>query len=202
MDAFITGVVAGYGIAIPVGAIAILIVEIGLRRGFQPAFSAGAGAATADFLYAGLAVLGGTTLASAVESIGSSLRIVSALVLVVIALLGLARTRRPVEPAPADPPTGDLGRTYARILGLTLINPTTVVYFAALVIGLGVAEGMSAGDGALFVTGAFLASLSWQTVLATVGAMAGRRLPAGAQTLLSVLGNLLILAFAVVILLS
>jgi hypothetical protein len=45
MEAFITGVVAGYGIAIPVGAIAILIVEVGLKHGFRPAFFAGAGAA-------------------------------------------------------------------------------------------------------------------------------------------------------------
>ena len=40
-----------------VGAIAILIVDMGLRRGFPAAFMAGAGAATADFIYALLAVL-------------------------------------------------------------------------------------------------------------------------------------------------
>ena len=35
IPAFVAGVVAGYGIAIPVGAIAVLIVETGLRRGFR-----------------------------------------------------------------------------------------------------------------------------------------------------------------------
>ena len=59
MNAFWEGVLAGYGIAIPVGAIAILIVDMGLRRGFPPAFMAGAGAATADFIYALLAVIAG-----------------------------------------------------------------------------------------------------------------------------------------------
>ena len=39
--ALVAGVVAGYGIAIPVGAIAILIVETGLRRGFRLAAAAG-----------------------------------------------------------------------------------------------------------------------------------------------------------------
>ena len=72
MDAFMTGVAAGYGIAIPVGAIAILIMDVGIRRGFAPAFSAGAGAATADLLYVALAVLGGATLAATVESIGAA----------------------------------------------------------------------------------------------------------------------------------
>jgi len=55
MTPFWEGVLAGYGIAIPVGAIAVLIVDMGLRRGFGFGLMAGAGAATADFLYAGLA---------------------------------------------------------------------------------------------------------------------------------------------------
>jgi threonine/homoserine/homoserine lactone efflux protein len=65
MTAFWEGVLAGYGIAIPVGAIAILIVDMGLRRGFLSGFMAGAGAATADFIYALLAVIAGATLAMA-----------------------------------------------------------------------------------------------------------------------------------------
>ncbi|MGD8759913.1 MAG: hypothetical protein PVJ07_06640, partial [Anaerolineales bacterium] len=59
MEAFLEGVLAGLGVAVPVGAIAILIVDVGLRQGFSTAFMAGAGAASADFLYAGLAALAG-----------------------------------------------------------------------------------------------------------------------------------------------
>jgi arginine exporter protein ArgO len=202
MEAFMTGVAAGYGIAIPVGAIAILIMDVGIRRGFWPAFSAGAGAATADFLYSALAVLGGTALASAIESIGTPLRIASGVVLTVIALVGLSRTRRPAEPAAGEPRGGDLARTYARFVGLTIINPTTVVYFAAIVIGLGVAEDMTTGEGAQFVMGAFLASLSWQTLIASVGAFAGHRLSERARRVVTIVGNLVILALAVVILLG
>ncbi len=92
MDAFLTGVLAGYGIAIPVGAIAILIVEVGIRSGFRCAFFAGAGAASADFLYAGLAVIGGAALAELVESVDQPLRIISAFVLAAIAVAGLRRS--------------------------------------------------------------------------------------------------------------
>ncbi len=42
MTPFVEGLIAGYGIAIPVGAIAILIVEMGLRCGFRVGFMAGA----------------------------------------------------------------------------------------------------------------------------------------------------------------
>jgi len=33
MDAHLKGVLAGYGIAIPVGAISVLIVQVGIRPG-------------------------------------------------------------------------------------------------------------------------------------------------------------------------
>jgi arginine exporter protein ArgO len=202
MDAFMTGVAAGYGIAIPVGAIAILIMDVGIRRGFVPAVSAGAGAATADLLYAALAVVGGATLASTVEAIGDPLRVVSGLVLLVIGVIGLVRTRQPVNNEAMEPRAGDLARTYGRFVGLTIINPTTIVYFAAVVIGLGVARGMTAADGALFVTGAFLASLSWQVFIAAVGAFAGHRLSARSRRVVTIVGNLVILALGIVILLD
>jgi len=201
MDAFLTGVVAGYGIAIPVGAIAILIMEVGVRRGFRHAFFAGAGAATADLLYASLAVVGGAALAGAAESVGTPLRTGSGVVLAVIAVIGLRRALASKEPPPAQYHRGaDLARTYGRFVGLTVINPTTVVYFAAVIIGLGVAEGMTAGDAALFVVGAFLASLSWQTLVAAAGALAGRRLRPEWRTGVSVVGNLVILGFGLFIL--
>lgn len=78
MTSFWVGVLAGYGIAIPVGAIAVLIVQIGMRCGFWCAASAGAGAATADLAYSVLAVAGGATLAAVVESVGRPVRWVSA----------------------------------------------------------------------------------------------------------------------------
>ena len=202
MDAFLTGVLAGYGIAIPVGAIAILIVEVGIRCGFRCAFFAGAGAASADFLYAGLAVIGGAALAELVESVDQPLRIISAFVLAAIAVAGLRRVRRKQRSIEISlPDRRDLAGTYARFVGLTVINPTTVVYFAAVIVGLGVANEMSTVEGALFTAGAFLASLSWQTLLAGVGAFAGNRLSNRAQTVAVILGNLLILAVAIVILL-
>jgi arginine exporter protein ArgO len=74
-----------------------------------------------------------------------------------------------------------------------------VVYFAAFVLGLGLADGLSVSEGVLFVTGAFLASLSWQTVLAVIGAVARRRVPRRFQVAAVVVGNLIVLAIAVLI---
>jgi arginine exporter protein ArgO len=200
MQAFLLGMAAGYGIAIPVGAIAVLIVQVGIRCGFRCAASAGAGAATADLLYALLAVTGGVALAAAVEDVGEPLRWLSAGVLAVIAVIGLTRARR--APAMADAPLPrprEYAVTYARFLGLTIINPLTVVYFAAIVLGLGLAAELTAGSAVAFVVGAFLASLSWQLLLAAIGAHVGRRLPPRFAVGAAVAGNVLILAMALLV---
>lgn len=198
-SSFLAGALAGYAIAIPVGAIAILIVEIGIRRGFRVAAAAGAGAATADFTYATIAVVGGSAVAAALEPWSRPLRVVAIGALLGIGLRGMigmfvARDR---VPAAAALSTGVLP-TYVRFVALTMLNPATVVYFAALILAL-----PDLGEGpferAAFVIGAFLASLSWQTVLAAAGAVAHHRLPRRFQTVLSLVGNLAICGFAVVL---
>jgi len=201
MEAFLAGVLAGFGIAIPVGAIAVLIVQVGMKCGFRCGLSAGAGAATADGVYAAAAVIGGAALAGLVEAAGPVFRIVSGVVLILIALLGLRAAREPVDVLPIQYPNRtELATTYARFVGLTIVNPTTIVYFAAVVVGLGVASEMTLGGALLFVVGAFLASLTWQSTLAATGAFAGRRLTPRARQVAVIIGNLFIVLLAVFIL--
>lgn len=202
MRSFLTGVLAGYGIAIPVGAIALLIVETGMRRGFRAGFSAGAGAATADLVYSTVAVVGGATVAHLVGSIGDPFRYASAGILAAMAVHGLIRTRRTSEGRDNSTRVQRAGllATYAGFVGLTLVNPATIVYFAAVVVGLGLAAGMTPAGGVAFIVGAGLASLSWQTLLAWSGAAAGVRLGGRARRILSVVGNLVILGLATAIL--
>jgi arginine exporter protein ArgO len=202
MRPFLLGVLAGYGIAIPVGAIAVLIVQVGIRCGFRCAASAGAGAATADLAYSVLAVTGGVALADVVGGVSEPFRWASAVALAAMAGFGLYSARRDPVPEPVDTRIRtEYVRTYLKFLGLTIINPMTVVYFVAVVLGLGLADDFSASQAALFVTGAFLASLSWQTLLAGVGALAGSRLPRRFQIGAVVVGNLVVIAMAAFIVL-
>ena len=84
LELFLQGLIAGYGIAIPVGPIAILIIELGIRKGFSTAFCAGAGAASADLVYATLASLAGTFLVSILRPYSSIIHTVSALALIAL----------------------------------------------------------------------------------------------------------------------
>lgn len=200
MDALWTGVLAGYGIAVPVGAIAVLIVQTGIRSGFRPAAGAGAGAATADLIYAVIAVAAGAAVAASLESLGAPLRWMSGGVLLLIGGLGLWRGWREQTGTGTGTPGRDApAATYLRFLGLTLVNPLTVVAFTAFVIGMGLAEDLTAPEGALFVAGVFAASLSWQLLLAGIGAFARYRLSVRFRQGAVVFGNLLVIGLAILV---
>jgi arginine exporter protein ArgO len=166
---FLAGVAAGYGIAVPVGAIGVLIAGLSARTSLRVGAAAGLGAATADGVYALVAVVGGAAIAGLVAPIATPLRWVAAGVLLLLA----AGTVRGAVKKPAERETRPVSarRAYAGILGLTLLNPATVIYFAALVLGRG-----GSGGGPWFVIGAFLASASWQLLIAGGGSLVGRLL--------------------------
>jgi threonine/homoserine/homoserine lactone efflux protein len=200
---FWDGLVAGYGIAIPVGAIAVLILDLALRRGFADGFFAGAGAAAADTAYAGLAVAAGAALAPRLQPYALPLALASGTFLLGLGAHGAWRARRGLAaPTPhAAPPSGRLA-IFSQFLGLTLLNPLTIVYFAALILGGQGTSGWTAAEAALFVVGAGVASLSWQSLLAAFGAFLGRRLPPRLQQAASLIGNLVVVVLGLRILLA
>lgn len=165
------GVVAGYGIAVPVGAVGTYLVALGARSGLRAAGPAALGVASADGVFAVLAVAGGAGLAAALTAVAQPLRWVAFGVLLGLAVRIGVTGLREQEPPAYDGPSG---RTYAVMLGATLLNPATVVYFAALVVAGGGAVGGSLTSSGLFVAGAFLASASWQLLLAAGGSALGR----------------------------
>lgn len=196
--ALVDGALAGYGIAIPVGAVAILIVNTAIAYGFPAGFMAGAGAATADFAYAFLAVVAGTVIATWLEPYQTPLRAVSGVVLIGLALIGLLALRRPSQAESARPGASSPLRVYLRFVGITLVNPLTVIYFTAFILGRGSASlGSSMAANTAFVLGAGLASLSWQTLLAVLGGLAGSRLTPRFRILTTSAGNLLVLALGI-----
>ncbi|TDD66437.1 lysine transporter LysE [Jiangella aurantiaca] len=178
--AIVAGLLAGYGIAIPVGAVGAYLVALTARTSLTVGTGAALGIAAVDGGYAIAAVLGGAALAGAIEPYAVPLRWASAAVLLVMAAVGAvaAYRRHRAGPATADPDDGRADRVtpagaFVRFAGITVINPMTVVYFAALVIGSG-AELAGGAEAVAFVVAAFAASASWQLLLAGGGALLGR----------------------------
>ncbi|HEY0697524.1 MAG TPA: LysE family transporter [Micromonospora sp.] len=192
MTAFLAGLVAGYGVAVPVGAIAILVIGLTARTSFRVGAGAALGVATADGLYAAAAAFGGAALAGPVVPVAGPLRVLAAVVLLVLAGHGAWRALRPTSPGPAPVGLGGLsrpGRAFLGVLALTLLNPLTVVYFAALVMGRRDAAELSPPAAGLFTLGAFLASASWQLLVAGGGTLVGRVLTGARGRLLTALAS-------------
>ncbi|MFI5874743.1 LysE/ArgO family amino acid transporter [Streptomyces sp. NPDC051445] len=178
--ALVAGLVAGYGIAVPVGAVATYLVSLTARTSLRTGVCAALGVALADGLYALVATVGGSAVAAVLRPVLTPLRWASAVVLLVLAARGAVTAVRQYRahrlstrsvPTPPSP-----GRAFVSLLGITLLNPTTVIYFAALVLGTGTTDSARPLEQGVFVVAAFLASASWQVTLAGGGALLGRAL--------------------------
>lgn len=178
--ALVAGLLAGYGIAVPVGAVGTYLVSLTARTSLRTGACAALGVASADGLYALLAVVGGAALAAALLPVLGPLRLASAAVLVGLAVRGAAVALRQYRerrlPTRTERPVPGPGRAYLGLLGITLLNPTTMVYFAALVVGSRSAGPVRPLEQGTFVGAAFAASASWQLLLAGGGALLGRSL--------------------------
>jgi arginine exporter protein ArgO len=194
MEALFAGIVAGLAVAVPLGAIGVLIVDLGVRGGFRPAFLAGLGTALADGLYATVAAVAGIAVGAWLAPAEREIAFGAAAVLASVGLAGLLALRRPADARPV--PTAD-SRLVARFLGLTAINPATAATFAGLMVGLPAVAHAAAPGKAAFVAGAFGASLAWQSGLAGGGALMRHGLPERARVWTSLSGRLIVLALAV-----
>lgn len=192
----LTGIIAGLAIAMPPGAVTGLIVRTGLQRGLRTALAAGWGAATVDFVYCSIAVLAGAAIVQLLGSVEGPLRALTGAVLIGLGLYGIVRSR---DDAPADRPVGrrDLAATYARFIAITMVNPATLAYFAAIAFGL---SGSIVTDAGAFIAGVFLASLGWQSMLALgSGSLHGRMGPR-ARRVLTIIANGVVVALGLRIL--
>ncbi|MEW1545514.1 hypothetical protein [Streptomyces tsukubensis] len=186
LTAVTAGAVAGLGVAVPLGAVGVLVLQQAMRDRRAGA-AAGAAVAVVDAGYAALATAVGPLVAAALAGVEAWVRLVAALVLAAIAALGLLASRRPApgirgtSGAPGAMEAAGTervgpARVFVRFAALTFVNPTTALYFAALTTAQGSAlRGGAAG--AVFTFGVFAASLLWQQTLVAAGGFAGPRIP-------------------------
>jgi len=190
------GFAAGLAIAMPLGAIALLILRESLTFGLRTGLAAGAGVATVDLVYCTVAVVAGATLSPLIEPWLPALAIASGAVIIVIGLVLLRGALRPAA-AQAELVPGRPLSVYARFVGLTALNPATIVYFAALSAVLASVSATGAGTVA-FVVGVALGSLLWQSGLAIVGAAIGAKATERATRIIGIVAACVVTALGVV----
>jgi arginine exporter protein ArgO len=204
---FFSGAVTGLAVAMPIGAVGSYLVGLAARERTAIALAAALGIASVDGAYAILAGVGGASLQAMLSEVSGWLTYAAAITLVVVAVhimrtayrryRGDVQTRTQLRnQSPA--------RAYFSLVALTVINPATVVTFAAVVVGRSSSAGGSSWLAvALFALGAFLASAIWQVLLAGGGSLLGRLLRTRRGQLRISLGSAFVmLGLAVGVLLS
>jgi threonine/homoserine/homoserine lactone efflux protein len=194
-DLLLRGGLIGLSIAAPVGPIGVLCIRRTLAEGRMSGLVSGLGAATADALYGCVAGFGLTFISAALISHLVWLRLIGGLFLCTLGIRTLLA--RPAEQTAAVQ-EGGLLRAYGSTFLLTLTNPMTILAFAAIFAGLGLAEaGGGYASAGLLVLGVFLGSACWWLLLSgIVSAFRGRFSPAGLLWVNRVSG-LIILGFGI-----
>lgn len=198
LSLFGSGAVAGLALALPLGGIGVLLLREGSLHGTRKALPAAAAVATVDTLYCILAVAAGGAAAGVLSRLAPWPSLIGGSLLIALAVHGVITTLCTPEPTTAGTPAGT-GRRWFTFFVLTLVNPATLVYFAAVTAGLGdvAASGLSA---AVFVVGVGIASWSWQSLLVALGGLLGRFSTPRLRLVTGVVGSLLLGTFGVVIL--
>ena len=163
------GVIIGFSIAAPVGPIGLLCIRRTLAEGRTVGLVSGLGAATADAIYGCIAGFGLTFISTLLISQQVWFRVIGGLFLCYLGFKAFLST--PAEQMASAKRNGLMG-AYASTFFLTLTNPMTILSFAAIFAGLGVASTsgnyVSAG---VLVLGVFSGSAFWWLLLSTGAAV-------------------------------
>jgi threonine/homoserine/homoserine lactone efflux protein len=197
---FLRGLAMGFSIAAPVGPIGVLCIRRTLAEGRISGLVSGLGAATADAVYGCIAGFGLTFVSNFLVSRQMWLQIAGGLFL---CFLG-ARTflAKPAEQSARAGGRGLFG-TYASTFFLTLTNPMTILPFAAIFAGLGLAasDGSYASAGML-VLGVFIGSALWWLLLSGGVGLFREKLGTGALLWINRFSGVIITGFGVLALMS
>ncbi|WBL31755.1 LysE family transporter [Sinirhodobacter sp. HNIBRBA609] len=167
----------GVAIAAPLGPIGALCIQRTLARGFASGVAGGLGTALADAAYAAAAAAGFATFAALLQKISGPLGLVGGVFLLWLAWRGWPRGGGGAVRAAAAPEPRGLWATTLTTFALTMTNPATILSFAAIFAGLGLARAASVGAAVTVVAGVFAGSMLWWIFLSGLVAALHRRLP-------------------------
>ncbi|MEN1976070.1 LysE family transporter [Cellulomonas sp. P4] len=224
-SALAAGVLAGLGVAVPLGPVGVLVARTAALDGWRHGMAAAGGVAAVDCGYAVVAATGGAALARALAGRERALSLGAAAVLVVVGLVllraALTAPRGPLAEAVAAPGPGSmqgpgstpepgsvpgpgplpgLATSTRRPLAVAgrFVLLTAVNPLTVVTFAAVAASVPGRAAGVWFVVGVAAASGAWQSVLAGAGAVLGRRVGAAGRRATGVVGAGAVLAAAVV----
>lgn len=202
LEFLLRGIVLGFSIAAPVGPIGVLCIRRTLSDGRLTGLVSGLGAASADALYGSIAGFGLTLISGWLTAQQTWLALLGGGYLVYLGLR--TALAQPAEQAarPQHSGGGLLG-AYTSTLFLTLTNPLTILSFAAVFAGFGLASrAADYAQAAALVGGVFLGSAGWWLLLSGgVSLLRSRMTPALLRSV-NILSGLVLVGFGLLALWS
>jgi len=192
----LAAVLIGITIAAPVGPITVLYVRRALSNGWRSGIATALGAASADAIYAAVAAFSFTLLAELFVTLRIPIQLAGGLFLL---YLGIRIFRaRPTDQAVQDK-GGNLRRDYFSTLLLTLTNPMTILVYAGVFTGAGMAAFNEGGQSCplALVAGVFLGSILWAGSLVTAAAFFRARFTPRAMLWVNRISGGVIILFAI-----
>jgi threonine/homoserine/homoserine lactone efflux protein len=188
------GLAIGFTVAAAVGPISLLTIRRTLAHGPIYGLVSGMGVALADASYGGIAAFGLTAVTSVLVGARAGLGLIGGVFLVWLAIRTIRAKPAGAAEEPEERP--GLAGAFLSIYGLTMTNPMTILSFAGVFAGLGLA-GRGGAEAALLTLGVFLGSSLWWVVLtAVVGRLRSRVTPT-ALAWVNRLSGVVLLAFGV-----
>lgn len=201
-DLFVIGFFAGLALAIPVGPMAIMLINTTLEKGWRTGVAGASAMATVDFLYALTVFLLGHAVSSFFATWGQLLSLLGSGVLLWLGAATLLRNLRLMRSASEDVTESKYAstplKTFFVFAGATILNPPTALYF------LGIAPSVAQIEtdnfllsAFVFAFGVFVGSVIWQQTLALAGTTLRKFAQKKIRVFFGLLGGALIVALAV-----
>ena len=191
---FAKGLAFGFVLAATVGPMWVLCFRRTVASGARAGLVTGLGIALGDTIYGAIAAFGLTAISGLLQAQSLWLGLAGAAFLAYLGIRTLRST--PNVSGNQGSGQGSLARAFLSTLGLTLANPPTILAFAAIFAGLGLAQNASYTAAALVTLGVFLGSASWWLILAAAAGWLHGRVGPGLMRAINVVSGVSILGFA------
>jgi threonine/homoserine/homoserine lactone efflux protein len=177
-----------------------LCIRRTLAEGWATGLVSGLGAASADAIYGSIAGFGLAFVSNFLVSQQIWLRLVGGVFLCFLGLKTLLA--KPAEHSSTGKGSGLLA-AYASTFFLTLTNPITIISFAAIFAGLGLAATRGNYESAgVLVLGVFMGSASWWLLLSSAVGLFRARFSPGLLRWVNRISGAIIIGFGIIALLS
>jgi len=189
------GFAIGFTVAAAVGPISLLTIRRTLAHGRVYGLASGIGVALADASYGGIAAFGLTAITAVLVGARTALALIGGAFLVWLAIRTILAPAPDHEASVRERP--GLGGALISIYGLTMTNPMTILSFAGIFAGLGLA-GRGAAEAALLTIGVFLGSAAWWVGLTGAVGVLRARLTSSVLLWINRLSGAVLLVFGIV----